>query len=97
MSVWGERCVVILYFELHFEIGNTEVTLDYPHSKIFRCRHVVAIDIDPKRIALAMNNAKIYGVEDSIDFIIGDFFQLAPSLKVLLFQFIGLASISVWN
>lgn len=45
------------------------------------CHRVVSIDIDPKRIALAMNNAKIYGVEDSIDFIIGDFFQLAPSLK----------------
>lgn len=45
------------------------------------CDHVIAIDIDPKRIALAMNNAKIYGVEDRIDFIVGDFFQLVPSLK----------------
>ncbi|KAM7474690.1 hypothetical protein LguiB_021933 [Lonicera macranthoides] len=43
--------------------------------------HVVAIDIDPDRVALAYNNAKIYGVEKYIDFVVGDFFQLAPSLK----------------
>ena len=51
---------------------------------LFRCHHVVAIDIDPRKIELAFNNAKIYGVEDCIDFIIGDFFQLASSLKVML-------------
>ncbi|KAF8021673.1 hypothetical protein BT93_G1964 [Corymbia citriodora subsp. variegata] len=45
------------------------------------CHHVVAIDIDPQKIALAFHNAKIYGVEGRIDFIVGDFFQLAPSLK----------------
>lgn len=44
--------------------------------------HVVAIDIDPRKIGFAINNAKIYGVEDNIDFIVGDFFQLAPFLKV---------------
>ncbi|XP_058113972.1 uncharacterized protein LOC131256898 isoform X2 [Magnolia sinica] len=46
-----------------------------------RCYHVVAIDIDPQKVELAFNNAKIYGVEDYIDFIVGDFFQLAPFLK----------------
>ncbi|KAG5625473.1 hypothetical protein H5410_010691 [Solanum commersonii] len=45
------------------------------------CHHVIAIDIDPRKIALAFENAKIYGVEDHIEFIVGDFFQLAPSLK----------------
>ncbi|KAK3010748.1 hypothetical protein RJ639_011301 [Escallonia herrerae] len=45
------------------------------------CNHVVAIDIDPQKVALAFHNAKIYGVENCIDFIVGDFFQLAPSLK----------------
>ncbi|KAL5699101.1 hypothetical protein ACHQM5_030047 [Ranunculus cassubicifolius] len=43
--------------------------------------HVIAIDIDPRKIELAINNARVYGVEDYIDFIVGDFFQLAPSLK----------------
>ncbi|KAH6831702.1 S-adenosyl-L-methionine-dependent methyltransferase superfamily protein [Perilla frutescens var. hirtella] len=45
------------------------------------CHHVVAIEIDPKKAALAFHNAKIYGVQDHIDFIVGDFFQLAPFLK----------------
>ncbi|XP_051131544.1 uncharacterized protein LOC127251737 [Andrographis paniculata] len=45
------------------------------------CRRVIAIDKDPCKIALASHNAKIYGVEGCIDFIVGDFFQLAPSLK----------------
>lgn len=42
---------------------------------------MIAIDIDPKKIDYAQHNARIYGVADNIDFIVGDFFQLAPSLK----------------
>lgn len=63
-----------MYYPL---IGNLTFSL--------RCYHVVAIDIDPQKVKLAFNNAKIYGVEDYIDFIVGDFFQLAPSLKVMFF------------
>ncbi|KAK9069575.1 hypothetical protein SSX86_011479 [Deinandra increscens subsp. villosa] len=43
--------------------------------------HVVAIDIDPKKVEMALNNTKIYGVDNYIDFIVGDFLQLAPCLK----------------
>ncbi|KAI3810311.1 hypothetical protein L1987_19923 [Smallanthus sonchifolius] len=43
--------------------------------------HVVAIDIDPKKVEMALNNTKIYGVDNYVDFIVGDFLQLAPSLK----------------
>ncbi|XP_061344713.1 uncharacterized protein LOC133290616 isoform X1 [Gastrolobium bilobum] len=46
-----------------------------------RCRHVIAIDIDPLKIDYARHNAAIYGVDDQIDFIMGDFFLLAPKLK----------------
>lgn len=42
---------------------------------------VIAIDIDPKKIEMAKHNAGIYGVADRIEFIVGDFFQLAESLK----------------
>eukprot|EP00850_Spirogloea_muscicola_P000791 SM000003S11036 [mRNA] locus=s3:572421:576614:+ [translate_table: standard] len=45
------------------------------------CGRVIAIDISPTRLALAHHNAKIYGVEDKIDFVVGDFIQLAPTLK----------------
>ncbi|XP_057424442.1 uncharacterized protein LOC130718025 isoform X2 [Lotus japonicus] len=46
-----------------------------------RCGHVIAIDIDPLKIDYARHNASIYGVDDQIEFIIGDFFLLAPKLK----------------
>ncbi|ROT86083.1 Trimethylguanosine synthase [Penaeus vannamei] len=45
------------------------------------CNHVIAIDIDPEKIAMAYHNASVYGVEHRIEFIVGDFFKLAPFLK----------------
>ncbi|KAI3985715.1 hypothetical protein MKX01_030629 [Papaver californicum] len=42
-----------------------------------KCCHVIAIDIDPQKVALANNNAKIYGVEECIDFV-GDMVFLSP-------------------
>ncbi|KAJ2742644.1 Trimethylguanosine synthase [Coemansia sp. BCRC 34301] len=45
------------------------------------CEHVIAIDIDPGRLAMARHNAEIYGVADRIEFVLGDFYQLAPMLK----------------
>ncbi len=44
------------------------------------CSHVIAIDIDPIKIALARHNARIYGVEDRIEFIVGDYFKIIPTL-----------------
>ncbi|XP_057974908.1 uncharacterized protein LOC131162444 isoform X8 [Malania oleifera] len=46
-----------------------------------RSKHVIAIDIDPKKIGYAGHNAAIYEVADCIDFINGDYFPLAPKLK----------------
>ncbi|GMI96731.1 hypothetical protein HRI_003342400 [Hibiscus trionum] len=46
-----------------------------------RSAHVIAIDIDPKKIDYAYHNAAVYGVNDHIEFVIGDFFTLAPKLK----------------
>lgn len=40
------------------------------------CKRVIAIDIDPVKINMAKHNARIYGVADKIDFIIGDFLQI---------------------
>lgn len=44
------------------------------------CHKVIAIDIDPQKIEAAKHNAKIYGVEDRIEFIVGDFFAVIPNL-----------------
>ncbi|VAH23688.1 unnamed protein product [Triticum turgidum subsp. durum] len=46
-----------------------------------KCKHVVAVDIDPQKIDCAQHNATVYGVNDHIDFIIGDFIHIAPHLK----------------
>jgi len=43
---------------------------------------VIAIDNNLTRLHCAKTNAKIYGVEDRIEFIHGDFFELAPKLQV---------------
>ena len=40
---------------------------------------VIAIDTDPDAIACAKHNAGIYGVEDKIEFVNGDFFALVET------------------
>uniref|UniRef100_A0A673A0B7 Trimethylguanosine synthase n=2 Tax=Sphaeramia orbicularis TaxID=375764 RepID=A0A673A0B7_9TELE len=44
-------------------------------------KRVLAIDIDPVRLNLAHHNATVYGVADQIEFLQGDFLQLAPRLR----------------
>jgi len=46
----------------------------------FTCNFVVAVDIDPAKIAMAKRNAEVYGVRDRIQFICGDFFKVIPEL-----------------
>ena len=43
---------------------------------------MIAIDIDPVKIACAVRNAEVYGVRDRIEFIVGDYFNIMPHLKV---------------
>ncbi|XP_023265217.1 trimethylguanosine synthase-like, partial [Seriola lalandi dorsalis] len=42
---------------------------------------VLAVDIDPVRLDLARHNAAVYGVADQIEFLQGDFLQLASRLR----------------
>ena len=46
------------------------------------CQHTIVIDISMERLLLAKHNAEIYGVSSKLDFVCGDFFQLAPHLQV---------------
>ncbi|BCX46763.1 trimethylguanosine synthase [Haloferula helveola] len=47
---------------------------------------VVAIELDPGRLAMARHNAKLYGVADRIDFVAGDARAILPDTKAdLLF------------
>ena len=43
---------------------------------------VIAIDIDPVKIACARRNAELYGVAYRIEFLVGDYLVLVPHLKV---------------
>ena len=43
---------------------------------------VIAIDKDPRKVELARHNAEVYGVADRIEFRVGNFFKLAPYIKV---------------
>ena len=42
---------------------------------------VIAMDVSPIRLALARHNAALYGVEDRIEFILGDFLSFARTLE----------------
>jgi len=44
------------------------------------CDRVIAVDIDQNKIDMARNNARVYGVESKIEFIVGDFFKVVPNL-----------------
>ncbi|XP_037903290.1 trimethylguanosine synthase isoform X2 [Hermetia illucens] len=45
------------------------------------CNKVIAIDINPSKVEMAKHNADIYGVSDKIEFITGDYFQLAKTIR----------------
>ncbi|GBG26279.1 Trimethylguanosine synthase [Hondaea fermentalgiana] len=46
----------------------------------FTCEHVIAIEIDRERLEMARHNARVYGVEDRIEFILGDAIQILAML-----------------
>ncbi|PAA82187.1 hypothetical protein BOX15_Mlig033998g6 [Macrostomum lignano] len=45
--------------------------------------HVIAIDIDPSRLAMAEHNAGVYGVLNNISFLCEDFFDAVPRLGAI--------------
>lgn len=74
------RCLLWL---LHFHIKiNLQGAGGNAIQFALTCQKVIAIDIDPKKIEMAKNNAKIYGVEKKIEFIVGDFLNIAHTIKV---------------
>ncbi|KAK6183993.1 hypothetical protein SNE40_006547 [Patella caerulea] len=71
----AERCRCDLIIDAFCGAGGNTIQF------AFYCERVIAIDLDPVKIDLARRNARVYGVEDRIQFIIGDYLTLAPSLK----------------
>ncbi|XP_030839258.1 trimethylguanosine synthase-like [Strongylocentrotus purpuratus] len=71
----AERCRCDLIVDAFCGSGGNAIQF------AFTCERVVAVDIDPAKIELARHNAAVYGVEDRIEFIVGDFFKVADDLK----------------
>lgn len=71
----AERCRCDLLIDAFCGVGGNAIQF------AFTCERVIAIDIDPVKVALARHNACVYGVEDRIEFIIGDYMQMIPHLK----------------
>ncbi|XP_033118702.1 trimethylguanosine synthase-like [Anneissia japonica] len=71
----ASRCKSDLIVDAFCGVGGNAIQF------AFSCERVIAIDMDPVKIACARHNAEIYGVADRIDFIVADFFDVAGSLK----------------
>ncbi|XP_050097191.1 uncharacterized protein LOC126578548 [Anopheles aquasalis] len=67
----AERCRSDLIVDAFCGCGGNTIQF------AFTCQKVLAIDIDPRKIEMAKHNATVYGVADRIEFITGDFVQLA--------------------
>ena len=70
----AHRCRCDLIVDAFCGVGGNSIQF------ALTCERVISIDIDPVKIELAKHNARIYGVEDRIEFIVGDYMKLAPSL-----------------
>ncbi len=83
----AERCSCGVIVDAFCGVGGNSIQF------AFTCERVIAIDIDPTRLAMAQHNAQVYGVADRIEFILGDYLTLIPRLKVRSF-FINLSEFS---
>ena len=71
----AERCRCDLIIDAFCGVGGNAIQF------ALTCERVIAIDIDRVKITLAHHNASVYGVEDRIEFIVGDYMKLIPHLK----------------
>ena len=71
----AERCRCDLIVDGFCGVGGNAIQF------AMTCERVIAIDIDPEKIRRARSNARVYGVEDRIEFIVGDFFKVVPNLR----------------
>lgn len=75
-SVIAERLACDIAVDAFGGVGGNSVQL----ARF--CKHTIVTEISMQRLLLAKQNAKIYGVDNKLDFVCGNFFQLAPHLQV---------------
>ncbi|KAG9305785.1 hypothetical protein G9A89_001073 [Geosiphon pyriformis] len=71
----AERCRCNIIIDAFCGVGGNAIQF----AKT--CNRVIAIDIDETKLLCAKHNAELYGVEDRIEFIKGDYLKLIPKLK----------------
>ncbi|XP_055345496.1 trimethylguanosine synthase-like [Paramacrobiotus metropolitanus] len=71
----AERCRCDVIVDAFCGVGGSAIQF------ALTCERVIAVDIDPQKIAFAQHNARIYGVEERIEFICADFFEVAGRLR----------------
>ncbi|KAI9140166.1 RNA cap guanine-N2 methyltransferase-domain-containing protein [Paraphysoderma sedebokerense] len=72
----AERCRGDVIIDAFAGVGGNAIQF------AFTCERVIAIDKSPIRLACLKRNAQVYGVEDRIECILGDFFELAKSRRL---------------
>ncbi|KNE55434.1 hypothetical protein AMAG_17786 [Allomyces macrogynus ATCC 38327] len=72
----AERCRSNLVIDAFAGVGGNAIQF------AVTCEQVVAIELDPVRLACARHNAEIYGVADRIEFILGDAIQFLERTKL---------------
>ncbi|THH12730.1 hypothetical protein EW146_g7424 [Bondarzewia mesenterica] len=70
----AERCRCTTVLDAFCGVGGNAIAFART------CERVIALDTSPTRLALARHNARIYGVEDRIEFILADYLDFARSL-----------------
>ena len=70
----GCRCAVIV--DAFAGVGGNAIQF------ALTCDRVIAVELCAQRLELAKHNAQVYGVAHKIDFICGDFLQVAATLQV---------------
>ncbi|KAJ3417289.1 Trimethylguanosine synthase [Chytridiales sp. JEL 0842] len=71
----AKRCKGMTVIDAFCGVGGNAIQF------AIHCKKVIAVDLDPARLACSKHNAEVYGVADKIEFVLGDFMKLAPSLK----------------
>ncbi|KAI0642014.1 RNA cap guanine-N2 methyltransferase-domain-containing protein [Trametes meyenii] len=71
----AERCRCDVILDAFCGVGGNAIAFART------CERVIALDVSPVRLALARHNAALYGVQDRIEFILGDFLSFARTLQ----------------
>ena len=69
----ASRCVCDVIVDGFCGVGGNTIQF----AKL--CKKVIAVDINPSKIEMAKKNAKIYNVEDKIEFVVDDFVRYMRS------------------